>query len=375
MLIETIQEWSRNLPYLIFPILIVLSFLLYRGTKFVLARLSYWIALRTESTYDDLFVDRLQPFRFAWLVPLLLIFFYSDEFLSDSVFVQKLTLTLSIWFVADFVIAILSGINDVYSNHPRYSGVSVAGYTGLLQVLTVVAAIVLSISYLTDIGVSALISGAGAWLAVLLLIFRDTILSFLASIQIFTQKLVKAGDLVDIPAFGASGTVKEINLQTITVQNFDNTLTSIPTSKLVETGFKNYRIMLERGTWRMKRSILLDVNSIKFLDASLLDKMSNTDFINAQINDSLIDEDTHATNLQLFIQYALNYIKTKKAVRLRRYPFLIRTLEHSPKGLPVEIYIFVKVPTWEKFEEFQAEIMIHLFATLPYFDLISFQDD
>lgn len=374
MPVETIYKWSENLPYLFYPILIILAFLLYRGTKFVLARLSYAIALRTESIYDDLFVDRLQPFRFAWLMPLLLIFFYSDEFLSDSVFVQKLTLTLSIWFMADFVIAILSGINDVYKNHPRYSRVSVAGYTGLLQVLAVVAAILLSISYLTDIGVPTLISGAGAWLAVLLLIFRDTILSFLASIQISNQKLIKRGDMVDIPAFGASGTIEEIDLQTITVQNFDNTATSIPTSKLIETGFKNYRIMFEGGAWRMKRSILLDVKSIKFLDASLRDKISNTDFINAQINDSFMDEETHTTNLQLFIQYAQNYIKTKKAVRLRRYPFLIRTLEHSPKGLPVEIYIFAKISTWEKFEEFQAEIMIHLFATLPYFDLISFQE-
>jgi len=375
MLGETIKEWSENLPYLIFPLLFILAFLAFRATKFVIARLSYRIALGTDTIYDDLFVDRLQPFRFAWLLPLLLIFFFADQFLANPAFVKHLALILSIWFTADLTISILSGINDVYKNNPRYTGVSVSGYTGLLQVLTVVAAIVLSISYITEIDILTLMSGAGAWLAVLLLIFRDTILSFLASIQISTQKLVKAGDMVDIPAFGASGIIKDIDLQTITVQNFDNTATSIPTSKLIETGFKNYRIILESGTWRMKRSILFDVNSVTFLDASLRDKIANTDFINTLINESLADEETQTTNLKLFIQYAQNYIKTMEAVRLNRYPFLIRALEHSPKGLPVEIYVFAKVATWEKFEKLQTEIMIHLFATLPYFDLITFQDD
>ena len=134
-------------------------------------------------------------------------------------------------------------------------------------------------------------------------------------------------------------------------------------------------MILESGTWRMKRSILFDVNSVKFLDSSLRDKLASTEFINAQINDVLIDEKSQTTNLQLFIRYAQNYIKTKKAVRIKRYPFLIRALKHSPKGLPVEFYVFAKVSSWEKFEKLQTDIMIHLFATLQHFDLITFQDD
>ena len=289
--------------------------------------------------------------------------------------VETIALILAIWFFVDFINSILSGINDVYKNNPRYKGVSVAGYIGLLQVLAIVAAVILTISNLTDIDLVTLLSGVGTWLAVLLLIFRDTILSFLASIQISTQKLVKEGDLVDIPAFGASGTISEIDLHTITVQNFDNTVTSIPTSKIVDTGFKNYRIMLESGARRLKQAILIDVNSIRFLDSGLRKELAKVDFINDHINEFLMDKDTQTTNLQLFIQYAQNYIKTKKEVRLKRYPFIIRAREHSPKGLPVEIYIFVKIATWEKFEEFQTDIMIHLFAALPYFNLLSFQED
>jgi miniconductance mechanosensitive channel len=251
MLIENIQNFSSNLPYLFFPLLFLVAFLLFRGTRFIFARISYRIALQTETIYDDLFVDRLQPFRFSWLLPLLLIFFYTDLLFPDYLFLKKTTLVLTIVISTDFLITIFSGVNDAYKNNPRYTGVSVAGYVGLLQVLAVVAAIVLIISYLTEIDLVTLLSGVGAWLAVLLLIFRDTILSFLASIQISTQKLIKEGDMVDVPAFGASGTITEINLQTITIQNWDNTITTIPTSKIVETGVKNYRQMIESGSRRL----------------------------------------------------------------------------------------------------------------------------
>jgi miniconductance mechanosensitive channel len=375
MTADQLYDLSEKAPFLVYLVVVILSYLTFRGTKFIIARLAYWVALRSKTIYDDLFVDRLQPFRFAWLAPLLLIYLYADQYLFEPESIQLLALILSIWFVTDLSISFLRGLNDAYRNHPRYTGVSVSGYTGLLQVLVVVAAIILTISYISDIDILTLLSGAGAWLAVLLLIFRDTILSFLANIQISTQKLIKTGDMVDVPAFGASGIIKGIDLQTITVQNFDNTATSIPTSKIIETGFKNYRIILESGTWRLKRAILFDVNSIKFVDGPLREKLANTEQINALLDENLLEQEIQTTNLQLFINYAQNYLKKNSAIRLTRYPFLIRALEHSPKGLPVEIYVFAKVPTWEKFEQLQAEIMIHLFATLPYFDLLTFQED
>lgn len=373
MILESIQNLSSNLPYLFFPLLFLLSFLLFLVTRFVLARLSYWIALRTETVYDDLFVDRLQPFRFAWLLPLLLIFFFADSLFPDYLFAKMLSGVLSIWFLAYFLIIIMSGINDVYKYNPRYTGTSVAGYIGLLQILTVVAGIVLTISYLTDIELVTLLSGVGGWLAVLLLIFRDTILHFLASIQISTQGLIKEGDMVDIPAFGASGTVSKIDLQTITVQNFDTTITTIPTSRIVEVGFKNYRIMLESGLRRMKRSIQIDIDSINFADVALTKRLKNTDFINAHIPEFLEAPDGKTTNLQLFLAYTEKYLRARKEVRQKRYPFLVRTLESTSEGLPIEIYIYVKTPTWENFEAIQSELFIHLLAILKYFDLTTFQ--
>ena len=373
MIVETIQKWSVDLPFLIFPIVLLLAYLLYRGTRFVLARLSYWIALRTETIYDDLFVDRLQPFRFAWLLPLLLIFFFADSLFPDYIFVKNLTLILSIGFLADLLIAILSGVNDVYKNNPRYTGASVAGYIGLLQVITAVSAVVLSVLYLTDIELVVLLSGVGAWLAVLLLIFRDTILSFIASIQISTQNLIKEGDMVDIPAFGASGIITEIELQTVTVQNWDNTNTSIPTSRIVDSGLKNYRLMIESGARRIKRSVIVEVDTIKFVDQALISKLASADFIQHRIGDVLRDETKQTTNLQLFIHYAQGYLRSKKEVRQRRYPMFVRILESTSEGLPVEIIIFVKVANLDQYYEIQAEIILHLMAVLPYFDLEPYQ--
>jgi miniconductance mechanosensitive channel len=369
MTFNIFQEWLNNYFLWLSPIVIFLAYLLYRGSRYVLARGAYAIAFKTETVYDDLFVDRLQPFRFAWLVPLVLIYYLADYFSLQYTFVISITIILIIWFLADLLIAILSGINDVYKHNPRYRGQSVAGYIGIVKVIVVVGAIVLTISYLFEVEPVALLSGLGAWLAVLLLIFRDTILSFLASIQISTQQLIKEGDMVDIPAYGAGGIITNIDLQTITVENFDNTETTIPTSKIVEVGFKNYRIMIETGARRLKKVIMLNTKSVKFWDQALQDKLESADVLNkfAEKLDPEVSEPT--TNLQHFIMYIEDYLKSRKEIRQRRYPFLVRVLEPTSEGLPLEIYVFVKASTWEEFEKYQSDIMVHLIAIMPYFDL------
>ena len=281
-----------------------------------------------------------------------------------------------IWFSADFIISILSGINDVYKHNPRYQGVSVAGYIGILKVSIVVGAIVLTISYLFEVEPVALLGGLGAWLAVLLLIFRDTILSFLASIQISTQQLIKEGDEVSVPAFGASGFVTDIDLQTITIQNYRNTISTIPTSKITEVGFENLRPMLESGNRRIKHAILLDADTVKFADKDLIDKLSGIDFISEYIEVSQKGGSVPATNLELFIQYATGYLKNKKEVRLRRFPFMIRIMENpTGGGTPLEFYMYVKAKGIVIFEELKTEIFMHLLAAMPYFDLKVFQQE
>ncbi len=374
-MLDTLQQLGSDYPYFFIPLMLLLAYLLYRLTRYVLARSAYFIALRTSTIYDDLFVDRLQPFRVAWLLPIFLLFKFSVAVFPQYPFVEITALLLIIWLVADFINAILSGINDVYKHHPRYSGVSVAGYIGILKVFVVVAATVLTLSLSFDIAPIELLSGVGTWLAVLLLIFRDTIESFLASVQISTQKLIKEGDAVDIPAFGASGIITNIDLQTVTIQNYDNTVTAIPTNKMVEVGFKNYRIMIEGGARRLKRSLLLDAKTIKFADAALLKRLKKVDFINQHLQELTKTELTQITNLQLFMHYAEGYLRSQKPVRQKRYPFVIHALEPTSKGLPLEVYVFIKAASWDKSQVIQSEIMIHLIAVLTYFELAVYQDD
>ena len=373
MWFETVESWINNYPIIVVPIIGLIAFLLYRATRYVLARGLFFIAIRTETVYDDLIVDRLQPFRVAWLVPLLMIYNFSVYFSPEYSLVETISLILVIWFSADFIISVLSGINDVYKHNPRYQGVSVAGYIGILKVSIVVGAIVFTVSYLFDVEPIALLGGLGAWLAVLLLIFRDTILSFLASIQISTQQLVKEGDEVSIPAFGASGFVTDIDLQTITIQNYSNTISTIPTSKLTEVGFENMRFILESGNRRIKHALLLDADTIRFVDEEFIERLSGVDFIKEYIDVSNRDESIPATNLELFIQYATGYLKNKKEVRLRRFPFMIRVLETRPGGTPLEFYLYVKAKGIVIFEELRTEIFMHLLAVMSYFELQVFQ--
>ena len=365
---QSVQVWAANIPYLSIPLFIFLSYLLFRLLKFAVARATYFVAIRSENIYDDLIVDRLQPFRFLWVVPLLIIYFTSSELYPDLVWVETTALVLSIWSVIDLVRALLNGLNDVYRNNPRYQGVSIAGYIGLVKVVLFMAGIVLTISIYFDIPPVTLLSGVGAWLAVLLLIFRDTILSFMASVQISSQQLLKEGDMVDVPAYGASGTVSSINLQVITVQNFDNTVTYIPTYKMTDISYKNYRVQSETGARRLKRTITFDVDTVKFLEKNHLNKLHEKGFI-SEVQAAAETSESGSTNLELFMTYTENYLKERKDVIKRRYPFVVRILELSETGVPMEIYVFVKAKDWSLFENIHAEIMIHLLAVSAEFGL------
>jgi miniconductance mechanosensitive channel len=389
MSIESIREFIADYPILFIPLAVIIAYLLYRMTKFILARGSFWIAFRTEAVYDDLMVDALMPFRVAWLVPLLLFYYFADFAYADLPLVQDILVFLIIWILVDFSISFLTGINEIYKHRPRYSGTPVAGYVGLLKVIAVIAGAVITISVFSDVPSAVLLGGVGAWLAVLLLIFRDTILAFLASVQISTQQLVKDGDWIEVPSYNADGIVNDISLNSITVRNFDNTLTVIPTYKIVEVAFRNYRGMEESGGRRMIRTFNFDVHSIKFCDLGLLEKMSKYDLVADIVNEQIekireneleaispVDfplDGPQITNLDLFILYVRAYLKRRKDLHQRRLKAVIQTSEPGRDGIAVEIYAFTKATDWVKHAATRDEITIHILAAAPHFDLRIFQ--
>lgn len=390
MFIESVQGFIADLPILFIPSGIILAYLLFRLTKFILARGSFWIAFRTETVYADLMVDALTPFRVAWLVPLILFYFFTDFAYADLPLVQDIVVFLIIWVLVDFSISLLTGINEIYEHRPQYAGRPVAGYVGLLKVIAVIAGVVVTISVFSDVSPAVLLGGVGAWLAVLLLIFRDTILAFLASVQISTQQLVKDGDWIEVPSYDANGIVSDIGLNSITIRNFDNTLTVIPTYKIVDVAFRNYRGMEESGGRRMIRTFNFDVHSIKFCDIALLEKMRKYDLV-ADIVDRQIEkikedeleavspvdfplDGPHITNLDLFIHYVREYLKKSKALHQRRLKTVIQTSEPRRDGISVEIIAFTKTTDGAKHAATRDEITIHILAAAPHFDLRVFQD-
>jgi miniconductance mechanosensitive channel len=390
MLVDNIQNFIISYPILVIPIALILGYLLYRFTRYILARGMYKLALRTETVYDDLIVDNLQPFRVAWLVPLLIIYFLADTVLVRVPIVKEIASFFIIIVLIDFSLALLNGINDIYKHRPRYTGTSVSAYIDILKVLIILSAIIFTVWIFADVPPLVLLGSIGAWLAVLLLIFRDTILSFLASIQISTQELIKDGDVINVPSYNAHGFVVDMNLNSIKIQNFDNTLSVIPTYKIVDVAYINERVMWESGGRRMSPSIIIDINSIKFCDIPLLEDLSKYDMLSEYINEKITQiqdfrtevpeavdfplDGPQITNIELFMKYIELYLNNRKDIHQRRLPYVLRAQEPTSRGMPIQIFVFTKTVVWPEFEAIQTEILIHLLAALPSFGLRVYQE-
>ncbi len=389
MNVETIQTWIYENPYLAQLGAIVLSYFLYLITRFVFARVILAFAARTENSYDDMIVEHLRPYRIAWLVPLLFLYVFAGYALGKESLFGNLILFLIIWVVVYSLTLLLNGLNEVYETRPNYSGVSIQGYLDIVKILFVIVGIILSISLFTGESPIGLLSGLGALTAVLLLIFRDTILSLVASVQIATNDLIKEGDWIEVPSYGADGDVLDMTLHSIKVQNWDKTITVIPTYKMIEVAYKNWRGMSESGGRRIKRSIVLDIGSIKFCDRDMMLNLQSIDLIkdfvgskledvdafraNEKQSDSLLDG-PQITNSEIFRAYIAAYLQSREDIHREKLTFLIRALDPDRHGLPIELYIFTKTTDWIKYENIQGEIFDHLLAIAPVFDLRVFQD-
>jgi miniconductance mechanosensitive channel len=254
----------------------------------------------------------------------------------------------------------------------------------------ILVGIILSISMFTGQSPWVLLTGLGAMMAVLLLIFRDTILSFVAGMQIQSNDLVNEGDWIEVPSYSANGNVLNISLHSVKVQNSDKTISVIPTYKLVEVPFKNWRGMVESGGRRIKRAIHLDVTSIEFCDAAMIERLGKIDLIRDFVATKLSELEQRDridsadpenpvnvrqfTNLDAFRAYATNYLKSRQDLHQQDMTLLVRQLAPGPAGMPLEIYVFTKTVNWIEYEDIQADIFSHLVATVPHFDLQVFQE-
>ncbi len=352
------------------------------------------IANRTSTFIDDLFLDKKFLNRLSYVVVFIVfnILTATPEFsidLFNNIIVSRLIDAAFALLVGLTILEVLSVFNkisekiDVLKNRP------IKGYIQILKIIISAFVVIIIFAIVTGQSVAYYISGLGALTAVLLLVFQDTILSFVASVQIGQNDIIKIGDWIEVPEFGADGDVVDIALHTVKVQNWDKTITTIPTSKIVNTSVKNWRAMSEYGGRRIKRSLLIDISSIKFLTAkeiSELEKLAPLkDYISfknnelSEFNASIENPDNSIetrklTNIGTYRAYVESYLKQNSNLNTETMTFIVRQLPSSPEGVPLEIYTFTNTTEWEAYEKIQSDIFDHLFAILPKFGLRVFQN-
>ena len=369
-------------------ILIFISYTTFKFSRILLVKILIPQIKKSKTQLDDSFIKNKLFMKISYIVPIIIIYNFSfiitDNLTISSSLLDLVITIISIFIFARIIDALLSSINDTYSK--KYKRMPLKSYIQIIKIFIFIFAVLLAISVLSGRSPWVLLGSLGAISAVLLLIFRDTILSFMANLQISSNNLIQLNDWVEAPAFGADGNVIEIALHTIKVQNWDKTITVIPTHKLIDESFKNWRGMQESGGRRIKRAINIDMSSIKFCDESMIKKYMQIDLLSDYLKGKIDDiskskngkiinvalNSRQLTNIGTFREYVKAYLRNHAKVN-HDMTFLIRQLQPKENGLPLEIYVFSNDNKWVNYENIQADIFDHLLASVSYFDLRVFQ--
>ncbi|WP_418641499.1 mechanosensitive ion channel family protein [Vibrio chaetopteri] len=331
---------------------------------------------REKKQYEARFVHRVQ-----YLVGFVFSLFWFQYFSAQGWYNKLAEMGLIVFSVL-VIHSVLDLFEARFSKNESLDGIPIKPFIELIKIVTSVMMIVMILAILLDIPPMALVSGIGAMSAVLILIFKDSILGIVTAIKINVHRLVRKGDWIEVEKYDADGVIKDITLNVITVENWDKTTSIIPTYEILNVGLKNWRSMTNQGR-RIKRSLALDANSIKFLDMNQVSRLASVPLLRSQIAELC---DTHQlnqlgdninkrclTNAGLFRLYIEAYLRSREDIT-QKHTLMVRQLDSSAKGVPLEIYCFTKNTDWTHFETVQAEIFEHLYSVLNLFELRVFQD-
>jgi miniconductance mechanosensitive channel len=384
---------AKNLNMLALALVLILVIFI---ADFVVRKLLRTIitlfARRSKTKFDDLLVINKTPRNIAHIVPLLIALsflpvVFADFPLVEAFFERALkvfAIVLTLWVIR----SILNTLKDYFKTLPRLKDKPIDSYIQVFMIFSWIIGVFSAIALITRIPFLNFLTGLGAASAIILLVFRDTILGFVASIQVSVNDMVRIGDWITFEKYGADGDVIEINLATVKVQNFDKTITTIPTYALISDSFKNWRGMRNSGGRRIKRALLIKQSSIKYLSEDDVFALSNIQLIapylenrqrdisnfNRQnnINKNLLINGRNLTNIGVFRKYIDSYLKNHSALN-KDMMIMARQLAPTEYGMPMEIYAFSSDKRWENYEYIMADIFDHLIAALPYFDLEIFE--
>jgi len=360
--------------------------------KQVLIRSVRAFAKRSSITWDDALVTHNVFGRLVQVVPALIVFIGVPLVpgLPEGVMqlMRNVAMGYMVLMITLALTAMLSAANTIYAALPIARERPLKGFVQLVQIVVWVLGGVLIVATVLDRSPLLLLSGFGAMTAILLLVFKDTILSLVASVQLTAQDMVRVGDWIEMPQFGADGDVVDVQLHTVKVQNWDKTITTIPTHRLITDSFKNWRGMSQSGARRIKRAIYIDVSSIRFQTLDEVNHFTHFALLKDYVRDKeqeLADYNAglataveaevnrrRLTNVGTFRAYAYNYLKNHPRIH-SGMTLIVRQLSPGPEGLPLEIYCFTNTTNWAEYEDIQSDIFDHLLAIVPEFGLCLFQ--
>ncbi len=384
-------------------VIVILSIVANFIAKGVILRGVKAIVKKSKYKWDDKFLDRNVFGRLSHIAPALVIYILTPILLvsaSDGQSASELTETLidyvrrasMIYMLIVAVLAIDSFFNaviDIYRTFDISKHIPIKSFIQVAKIFLYFLGVIFAIALIVGQSPLKLIAGLGAMTAVLMLVFKDPILGFVAGIQLTTNKMVARGDWIEMPKFGVDGDVEEVALTTVKVRNFDNTVSTIPTYALISDSFKNWRGMSESGGRRIKRAINIDIGSIRFCDEEMLERFSRIQFLTGhlekkrkeiaehnearKVDESALANGRRLTNIGAFRAYVEAYLRNQENIT-QELTFLVRQLKPTETGLPIEIYVFCKDKRWVQYEAVQADIFDHLLAVAPEFNLRVFQN-
>ncbi len=386
-LLVTLQK-NPVLQEIGFGLLLILSCLIihFVVSKYVLRWLKF-VLERTNNHWGMALYEQGVFKKLPRLVPALLLY-QGVSFLPTFAVIGRKIIGIWIFFIIIYFLdKLLNGVLAIYNTYPIAKKRPIKGYIQIIKIFLYLLSAIVTISLLLDQSPWVFLSGLGALTAVLILVFQSTILSFTASLQIMGNDLLRVGDWVEVPKYGADGSVIEVALHTIKVRNWDNTVTTIPTHKLIEDSFKNWRGMSESGGRRIKRALLIDQMSIRFLNEEDIAKLEKIhllkDYLQKKQAELKAYNDAHGfsenaingrrlTNIGTFRAYVWAYLRQHPKVH-QGMTLLVRQLQPTTEGLPLEIYVFTNDTNWVNYENIQSDIFDHLLAVISEFGLRVYQ--
>ena len=387
------EFWSQILSFGISFVLIFLSSLLiYFVSKKIIVKIFNKVSKKTDSKFDDFLILNKLPVILSYIIPVYYLFIFFPDFFTLEIDVKNLflnileasTVIIFIWLIR----AVLKTVSDYLKTLPNFKDKPIDSYIQVFMIFLWFLGILLILSIFTEKDISTFIATLGGLTAVILFVFKDSILGFVASVQITVNDTVRIGDWITMKNSNADGDVISISLSSVQVQNFDKTITSIPTYKLVSDSFVNWRGMSDSEGRRIKRSLLIRAKSIKFLDSNKIEKLKKieiiSDFISDreneiknhnkknEVNKSILINGRNMTNLGLFRRYTESYLKNHEMLN-KKMTIMCRQLAPTSQGIPIEVYAFSKEKEWVKYEHIMSDIFDHLLASINFFDLEIFE--